>query len=304
MIPQLQSEIQELRSQAANSVSFSELDDIKAQLAAAKKQANKMENEKMALERKARNDADELRSKLDDAQDELNFFRRAEEDASSSKDKQEKAALNAKVAALQAELQAKTEEIQKLEAQLLSLATLESALLEERNKVADLQTQLDSSSKPSPSTVDVGLLEAKVVTLEQQLSASSSTMKDSSGDRKVRQLQRDLAGLEEELKESDRLLAEKEEEIFALRTCLPIPSSPTMGTNNATDRAELQRLEAEVEAQRLEIAEQTSRIEDLKTEVRKADSSAAAKEENLQKVQADLSEKMDQLNVGHHLRMS
>lgn len=297
MISQLQSEIQELRSQAANSVSFSELENIKTQLTAAKKQANKMENEKMALERKARNEVDDLRSKLDDAQDELNFFRRAEDGAGVAKDKEEKDALTAKVETLQDELHSKAKEIQDLEAQLESLASIESALAEEKRKVIDLESRI-ASAAPVATSVPIVDLEAKIFSLEQQLSAASSTGKDSTSDRKVRQLQRDLAGLEEELRESDRVLAEKEKEIFSLRTCLPIPGSPTLGpSTSVADRAEVERLESECEAQRLQITEMTAQVEELEGKLYEAGTLASDKDALLQAKQFELSSKSEELSV-------
>lgn len=264
-----------------------------------------MENEKMALERKAKNDVDDLRSKLDDAQDELNFFRRGEMGEGSHKAKQEMDVMVVKVTMLQGELDKKALEVQELGEQLKSLQDLETAFAAERSKVVDLESRLLSATA-SPSR-EPSEMAAKIVELEQQLASStidtSTAIKEpASSDRKIRQLQRDLAGLQEELSESDRLLAEKEKEIFALRSCLPIPGSPTSILQPGLDESaalhkQIESLEEQCQQHTSTIAQQEECARQLEADLKAAVIDVTNDRNALHAVRLTLEQLTEELNV-------
>ncbi len=144
--------------------------------------------------------------------------------------------------ALQAEVSRYAVDMQHQEARALALG---SQLEAKTTELGELRSSPVASSQPA--TVDLSEIQrcreeiadltAKLRAAETHQSATSSAQGDSSADalaanRKIRQMERELAGLkrdkaalEEDLEQNDQRLALKEQEILALRRNVPLPAS-------------------------------------------------------------------------------
>jgi chromosome segregation protein len=259
----------------------------------------------MAVERSSQKELEEMRSKLEDLNEELEDLRGQQQSGSSVEDlvalKKEAAMdqsrLEDQIRALQAEVQRRSDEVQRLQANVDNLSErlqqkedeLERAVSEAQLKVmnpggGDESVTIALRQESRQLQQHVADLTAQ---LERALAAQAEAKEpvpSSTSDevfvaqRKIRQMERELAGLkrdkaalEDDLDKNDQILAAKDREIMQLRRNVPLPSSrpstpePAHGDDMADERIamlvndcdQLRELEKEL---RQRIAEQDGQI--------------------------------------------
>jgi chromosome segregation ATPase len=278
--------VETLKDQLSRGADYAEVDKLKESLATIKKKSLKLENEKMALERSTKKAIEEMESRLEANNEELEYLRRnGGEETSQELEKlkkaaqMEKATLEGRIASLKDELSSKTDSLARIEKRLEVMeddlrdaqGLLAAAQEAEARAVEELkQVSRQPAIENSRATESLNAAQEKVAVLEADLAAaqrrldvmadelvqakasaslnrSTNTIPESAAstsvahfERTIRQLQREVSGLTREkaalqasLQENDDLLAEKDEEIFALKTSIPVPPSP--GSTRSTD---------------------------------------------------------------------
>ena len=233
----------------------------------AKVRAMKMENEKLALERSIHREMEDLRGRLSDATDELEFLRALDtnsvmEQMNELKSQSRKSVddLSAQCQQSRQELTLQKELVVKQEEEMANLRH-ESRLREEELSALHLrlvqasEAQTDTSQLQSLEkalaeckqnleektiayervTLEVNELQLKLNSLTSQGETSTVAGPAPETSRLIRGLQRDVAALkrdkdalEKELAESDDLIASKDAEIFALTRHIPLPSDTAL----------------------------------------------------------------------------
>jgi chromosome segregation ATPase len=240
-----------------------ELDGLKLKLAATISARDKIENQKLALEKSSRREMEELRTRLEELTDEVEYHRSNGSSRDNGEVEKVKKDLGARIASLEEVLWKKTDEIAKLEKQVARMEDLEAEL--ESEKSARRDSEAASTTAPEPtSSPEIAVLQDKVSLLEAELSearATTSSSGSTSSAKQLRQLQRELDAakrekdaLQSELDQSDDILAKKDEEILHLRGALPLPGSPVLGTTPVHD-GRVRELELQVESLQEEIRE-------------------------------------------------
>lgn len=256
-IQDLEAELDHLRS-TQNSA---ELDGLKVKLAAAISARDKIENQKLALEKSSRRELEEVRTRLEELTDEVEYHRSNGSSRDNGEVEKVKKDLGARIASLEEVLRRKTDEIAKLEKQVARMEELEAEL--ESEKSARRDTEATSATAPAPaSSPEIAGLQDKVDMLEAELSearAITASSGSTSSAKQLRQLQRELDAakrekdaLQSELDQSDDILAKKDEEILHLRGALPLPGSPVLGTTSVAG-GRVRELELQVESLQKEI---------------------------------------------------
>ncbi|WVQ84313.1 hypothetical protein IAT38_006465 [Cryptococcus sp. DSM 104549] len=305
--PQRGNKRRSLSVSAANDVRELEgqVDTLKTQLAASKRELDKAVNEKLAVEISARKKAERLESELEEAKGELEYYRYPSGGADSKElEKIKKAAqaekeeLSRQLVEKEAEVEKKSEEVKKLGKRVEMVEELERELEKERQARSELEaaTPVAQANSDEASAARIRALEAELV--KARSSTSSTAISTKAGDSELRQVRRELQKalrdkdyLEILVKENDELLAEKDEEISRMRTAIPLPASPVLGATGdggmvAALEEEKAALTAELEKQaeefQVEIREIKGKLEAKSKELLEA----RKKEEGLQALQA------------------
>ena len=266
----LEAEIGNLRS--ALETSGLELSAVKTQLANINRSQMKLENEKIALERSSAKKVDELKSQLEDANFELEDYRR--NDGGGGRQELEKAKKAAKVEievlqqkadTWEVEAQASKKEMVSLKAKVARLDELEASLNEERK--ARLLAEQSATPSESPgediAVEKIRSLTEKVANLEADLASARSMPTSSSAtitDKATRQLRRELDTALREKTYLEDQLKEQDDEILTLRGRIPIPDSPAQSprTVPSIDAELLSSLETQVVALQTELEQRES----------------------------------------------
>lgn len=219
-VSELEAELEVLR--AATGPGQVEVEKLKAQLTNVKRELDKTTNAKLAVERSSKREIDEVKSQLEDVNFELEDWRR--NDGSGGKAALEKVkkdaaatidALVSKVAELEREVDRRTADVGRLQAQL------EAELEAEKAK-----TSPSSGSSPATSA-QVDELEEKIIVLESELrQARASGSSGTSNDKSARVLQREIKSLQRIIDEQKEELAAQDEEVTRLSSAIPLPESP------------------------------------------------------------------------------
>lgn len=243
-----------------------EMDKIKTQLSNAKKELDKATNAKLAFERSAEREKQDLQSRLDDAQFELDDWRRNDGSAGKGEiEKMKKAAkaemdnVAAKVRALEIEVEEKGRIVERLERELSGMDDLRAEL--EAARSAQI-------SATSTSSLSVAELQAKLTSVEEELvqaRASTSSTAGSAGtvaDKTIRQLKREVKTLSATITSLQEECAAQDEQINRLQTAVPLPGSPVLSpSTNEADITRIAELEEDLEEARAEILELKDKLE-------------------------------------------
>ena len=249
---------------SAQGPSSIELDKLKTQLMNAKKELDKATNAKLALERSSAREMEELKSRLEDANFELEDWRR--NDGSGSKAGIE----NAKKAARQ-ELDVLSRKIEELEGSirekeraLEELPVLEGQIEDLRTALSQAQASADGAvSSGSPSQASAELCE-RITELEKELAASRTAAPSASlpADKTSRQLQREISKLKGQITGLEEELATQDDEILRLRGALPLPGSPSLtATKSTEDILKIEMLEGQLEETKAQVTEAREKLE-------------------------------------------
>lgn len=253
-IKELEAELTALRSNEG--VSSVEVDSLKSQLASVRKELDKVTNAKLALERIAKNDIEGLKSRLEDANYELEDWRREGGDGSKKEieriKKQAHAELHqlvAKVESLQEEVKEKVRTIERLEFSAERIPELEAALEQERAATLQQASRipLDDSDTAEQMQKTISNLEAELAQARSAPVSTSSSTSSLSLDKPTRQLQRELKTLQAQIKTMEEELQAQDEEILRLKGAVPLPGSPKMSPAPSVDLSRLLALEQDLE---------------------------------------------------------
>jgi predicted nucleic acid-binding Zn-ribbon protein len=261
-IQALEAEVEQLRSQAMPGLDLKEIEKLRTDLAAAKRQALKMENEKMALERSIEREMEDIKSKLSDANDELDYLRsldgqsaQKQLDDAKKAAKQERQSLEDRLGKQQDDLEQRSIVIHRLEFRLKeveadlqdkqqSFLTLEQELAATKSgssngNMMNSQSQIEAVREDLiAKTQERDAAMSQVKELQKELRNMSVQTSDASiaapataqADKILRAIQRenaalkrDKAALEDNLAEIEDLVMTKDAEILALASRMPLP---------------------------------------------------------------------------------
>ena len=263
-VSELEAEIEMLRS--GHGSSSMEVDKLRTQLSNAKKELDRATNAKLAFERSAEREKQELKSRLDDAQCELDDWRRNDGSAGQGEIEKIKKAAKAEVenvAARMRELEKEVEEkgraVERLQRELAGMDDLRAEL----NDARSAQT-----FAPANPSIDVTELRTKLASLEEELAqartVNPSTVGSASAiaDKTIRQLKREVKSLSTQIATLEEEVASQDEEISRLRTAVPLPGSPILAsTNSSADLERITELEEDLEEARAEVLELKDKLE-------------------------------------------
>jgi len=266
-IQALEAEVENLRLQAMPGLDMKDVDKLRADLETAKRHAMKMENEKLAVERSIQREMEDIKSKLSDANDELNYLRAFDGQSVQQQLDVTKKSAGQERAALEEELQKRSDELEKRRIDVVRLEgrlrELESDSEGRQAEITALESQLEAAQKSSPGGADMELMRSTITKLENDLagktvdctsarerimkleaklelaaSTNATTAVAAPNDaqaaklkrahqREVDDLRRAKEDLERHLAESEELVAEREVEIFELKRHMPLPGEQT-----------------------------------------------------------------------------
>jgi len=246
---------------AAQGPSSIELDKLKTQLVNAKKELDKVTNAKLALERSSAREVEELKSRLEDANFELEDWRR--NDGSGSKAGIE----NAKKAARQ-EVDVLTRRVDELEETIREKERALEKLPVYEAQIAELRIALDQAQAVATETVHgTSTNEASaelIADLEKELAAARTAAPSVAlpADKTSRQLQREISKLKSQVTNLEEELAAQDDEILRLRGAVPLPGSPSLtATKSNEEIAKIALLEGELEDAKSQANEARERLE-------------------------------------------
>ena len=310
-IQALEAEVETLRLQAMPGLDMKDVEKLRADLETAKRHAMKMENEKLALERSIQREMEDIKSKLSDANDELNYLRafdgqsvQQELDVTKKSAKQERAALEEELQKRSDELEKRKMDVVRLERRLKEV---ESDSEGRQAEIIELESQLQAAQKssiggedPEVTRLTIGKLETdlagktmecmsareRIAKLETKLESASSTIASTvttapndahaaklkrAHQREVEDLRRAKKDLEQHLAESEELVAEREMEIFELKRHMPLPGEQTEeqdATATSMTSEEVTKLKADLQVKMDHIDNLLKEKEDVEKELR------------------------------------
>jgi DNA repair exonuclease SbcCD ATPase subunit len=297
-IQDLESELESLRSSSSSSL---DIEKLRTQLANAKRELDKLTNAKLAQEKSSKKEIDDLKSRLDDANYELEDRRREGGGAGGSNKeiesgKKEIALLKGKMQGLEEEVKARTEKVQQLETKLAKLETVGDALAEEKRRTAELQQAISTAlpSSPNPDLLErINLLENQLAEARAQPLSSTSSLPAAA---QIRRLERELEKIRRELVTAEEEIEKLDIENLALKANKALPGSP--GSKSAMLPAvdaervlELEMKVEELEAELLkgqEVGVETAKFKAAVEEAQKALASAKAEAEDARSRARDL----------------
>ena len=306
-----------------------EVEKLRTDMETAKRHALKMENEKMAAERSIQREMDDIKSRLSDANDELQYLRALDgQSVQQELDNAKKAAKSERLA-LEQELQSRSDDLEKRK---MDVRRLESRLSDVQDEVDRLRSA--SSSATQPDDKEVSSLRDAVESLKQQLETRTAEYREakkrvetlenqltqapkSTGDpvatiaqaakqqrahqREIEDLQQAKEALKRHLAESEELVAERDAEIFELKRHIPLPSSNadiTLDDSAAKDIADLgKQLAAKVEElvmARNEKAALEDRLQRVEVELEQANAIISGQRDSLADLREELEAKLSE----------
>jgi chromosome segregation ATPase len=277
-----------------------EVDALKTQLATAKRELNKSINEKISLESKAKKEVDAVKSLLEDANYELDGLRRELDDGGSISRKEmekkhkvwdgERAELAKKVQDLERTIGDGKAELVELRSAADEVDRLRDELDQARSR-PPVSTSPDHSEELSRLSGEVTSLQAELVRARAQTSPSSSSAPfSSSADLTIRRLERKLDKAQRDAEALEESLNQAEEENQALRSRIPLLSSP----GSKADDGRFMELEVENERLQDDVVQLGNQVHSLRRDLESLQASHAKAlelEEALQLVQVVAQEK-------------
>ncbi|EIW72223.1 hypothetical protein TREMEDRAFT_58384 [Tremella mesenterica DSM 1558] len=267
----LELELESLRS--AQGPADAQLDTLREQLKSAKREQDKAVNFKLALERTSKKEIEDLRSKLEDAVAEIDFYRRSEDGGSSREMEKLKKTAEAEKERLKGTIieleRIKTEhmsKIEELQQVIKERAESLSELREDRVGRGGMDDEEDTKKEVNELKDKVRQLELELNNVPQTRTSGSGT--DASLRRKLDRAERELRAAREDLEANEALLEEKEKEIFKLKARVPMPRSPFSTPTELPDDGRVEELETRLAALQQELVEKNERIQGLEKEVR------------------------------------
>ncbi len=332
-VHRLEEELDTLRSQLSSEYQPAEFETVKRNLDAAKREVLKLTNEKMAVERSSQKELAEMKSQLSDVNEELEDMRAQQQEGGGKEDLEklrkeatsDRASLEDQIRTLQEDLQRRSNEIQRLQ------DSLDSATERLQQKEEELERTVEASkpkgTRSSRSNAATMELQKESETLREQVADLTSrlenalaaktesssplptnTEEDISAQRKIRQMERELAALkrdkvalEDDLDKNDQLLASKDKEILGLRRSVPLPQSRSSSPEPDAPVADVERL-ASLEddcAQLRELeGELRGRIAEQATRIRETAQSLAESKTEAQNMREKLALAQKEIEVG------
>lgn len=288
----------------ASGPSSNEIDNLKNQLANVRRDLNKAINEKIALEGKTKKEVEAVRTQLDDANFELDALRMDMQGgggvSKSGVEKMKKAWDGER-----AELSQKVKEVQLVvEEQKREI----EVLVKKAQRVDDLQNQLEVAASASSGGTDsdsdqAAALKKRITILEEEIAQARSTTATSApagpSDFAMRRLQRQLDQATREKKELEEAYEKSEEENYALKSRLPLPSSPVLKavTIQPVDEARIDELEMAVQNMTAEKVDMGSTLQAVRAELVQKVEELSAAHAQLEDVQAVLQEVREKAEV-------
>lgn len=324
-IQALEAEIEHLRTQAMPGLDMKEVEKLRTDVETAKRHALKMENEKMASERSIQREMDDIKSRLSDANDELQYLRALDGQSVQQELDNAKKAANAERLALEQELQSRSDDLEKRK---MDVRRLESRLSEVQDEVERLRSTAPSTStQPQLNDEEVrGLRQAietlqreldsrtteyedakkRIGTLEDKLRSSSKPTNDHAPtnpqaakqqrahQRELEDLQQAKEALRRHLAESEELVAERDAEIFELKRHIPLPSAEADASLDASFagdiadlRTQLVTKEEELDAARKAKAVAEDRLQQVESQLEEAKAEVSSKTVSLDNLRGE-----------------
>jgi chromosome segregation ATPase len=263
----LEAELASLRQNGGSSL---ELDALKTQLATAKRELNKAINEKIWVESKAKKEVDAVKDLLENANYELDGLRRDLEDGGSISRKEmeqrqkvwegERADLVVKIQDLEGLVADGKARLRELQSAANEAERAREELEQERSKSAPTSTTPDHSEELSRLSEEVRSLQAELVRARAQSPPSSSAPTSSSSELTIRRLERNLDKARRDTEALEESLNQAEEENQALRTRIPLPSSPGL----KADDGKVVQLEMDNERLQSEVSQLQDQVRSLR----------------------------------------
>lgn len=302
-----------------------EVEKLRTDVETAKRHALKMENEKMASERSIQREMDDIKSRLSDANDELQYLRALDGQSVQQELDNAKKAANAERLALEQELQSRSDDLEKRK---MDVRRLESRLSEVQDEVERLRSTAPSTStQPQLNDEEVrGLRQAietlqreldsrtteyedakkRIGTLEDKLRSSSKPTNDHAPtnpqaakqqrahQRELEDLQQAKEALRRHLAESEELVAERDAEIFELKRHIPLPSAEADASLDASFagdiadlRTQLVTKEEELDAARKAKAVAEDRLQQVESQLEEAKAEVSSKTVSLDNLRGE-----------------
>jgi len=250
-----------------------EVDALKTQLATARRELNKVINEKISFESRAKKEVDAVKSLLEDANYELAGMRREIEDGGSvsrieveKKEKfwdGERAELASKVHDLERTVAAGKAELGDLRSSASGVDRLRNELQQARS-AATHPAMSDPTDEISRLSEEVRSLQAELIQARAQTSPSTFAPTSSSADLTIRRLERKLDKAQRDAEALEESLNQAEEENQALRTRIPLPDSPGL----KADSGRAIELESDNERLHVEVLELKGQVTSLRAELK------------------------------------
>jgi DNA repair exonuclease SbcCD ATPase subunit len=264
---------------AAQGPSSIELDKLKTQLVNAKKELDKVTNAKLALERSSAREVEELKSRLEDANFELEDWRRNDGSGSKAGIENAKKAARQEVDVLTRRVDELEETIREKERALEKLPVYEAQIAELRIALDQAQAVATETLHGTSTNEASAELSERIADLEKELAAARTAAPSVAlpADKTSRQLQREISKLKSQVTNLEEELAAQDDEILRLRGAVPLPGSPSLtATKSNEEIAKIALLEGELEdaksqaneaRERLEIAEEQTQALQKQLEV-------------------------------------
>lgn len=336
-IQALEAEIEHLRSQAMPGLDMKEVEKLRTDVETAKRHALKMENEKMAAERSIQREMEDIKSRLSDANDELQYLRALDGQSVQQELQNAKKDAQKERLALEQELESRSNDLEKRKMDVLRL---ETRLSEVQDEVGQLRSEASVAVQPDEDEVR-GLQESianlkqelekrttayheakkQIQCLEDKLKAASKPVSDNTPtnaqaaklqrahQREIEDLQQAKDTLRRHLADSEELVAERDAEIFELKRHMPLPSSSADASFNdlsAVDTKELKQ-QLTAKAEQLEEAHQAKalledRLQRVETELKQALATASSKDVELDDLREQLESTLSETEQKRHVR--
>jgi DNA repair exonuclease SbcCD ATPase subunit len=290
----LEAELASLRQNGGSSL---ELDALKTQLATAKRELNKAINEKIWVESKAKKEVDAVKDLLENANYELDGMRRDLEDGGSISRKEmekrqkvwegERAELSVRIQDLEGLVEDGQTKLSELQSAANEAEHLSEELDQERSKPALISTRADHAEELSRLSEEVRSLQSELVRARAQNPPSSSAPASSSSELTIRRLERNLDKARRDAEALEESLNQAEEENQALRTRIPLPSSPGL----KADDGKVVELEIDNERLQGEVSQLQEQVRSLRRDLATLQASLAKaqeSEEALERVQGTM----------------
>jgi chromosome segregation ATPase len=314
-----------------------EVEKLRTDVETAKRHALKMENEKMAAERSIQREMEDIKSRLSDANDELQYLRALDGQTVQQELQNAKKDAQKERLALEQELESRSDDLEKRKMDVLRL---ETRLSEVQDEVDQLRSEASVAVQPDEDEVR-GLQESianlkqelekrttayheamkQIEILEDKLKAASKPVSDSAPtnaqaaklqrahQREIEDLQQAKDTLRRHLADSEELVAERDAEIFELKRHMPLPSSSADASFHELSVVDTEELKQQLtaKAEQLEEAHQAKalledRLQCVETELTQALATASSKGVEHDKLREQLESTLSETEQKRHVR--